>query len=74
MLRIDAYPVESGFRLRIAGVCTGLQHGEDRCEGRSVQCVVSTADVEEYGAEWALAGAVQGMLREYPGLCERLYH
>jgi hypothetical protein len=74
MLRIDAYPVSEGLTVRIAGVCTGLYHIEPRCECAAVQRTSSLWEIEHYGTDQVLIEALLGILSEYPGLLDRMYH
>jgi hypothetical protein len=68
MLAVEAYVVERGMKVRVRSTCTGQCHMGTFCQGRSVDHLVPTQEIEDYGFSGALQFAVRRILEVYPGL------
>lgn len=74
MMAVEAYVVETGLKVRVRAVCNGNCHLGGTCEGRVVNHLVPTQEIEDYGFSGALQFAVRRILQEYPGLLELIDH
>lgn len=74
MMVIESYVVNEGMRVRVRALCNGQCHLGNYCEGRAVQTLVLTSEIERAGFAAALESAVHSTLRDYPGLMELIDH
>lgn len=74
MLAVEAYVVERGLKVRVRATCTGQCHMGIFCQGSSVEHLVPTSEIEDFGFSSALQEAVRRILEGYPGLLEMIDH
>lgn len=74
MMVIESYVVNEGMRVRVRALCNGQCHLGNYCEGRAVNHLVPTAEIEDYGFSESLQSAVRRILADYPGLLELIDH
>jgi hypothetical protein len=74
MVRIEAYTVMDGLRVRVVGTCTQDHLGGGRCEGDMVGIMVTSPEIERYGVGRAVSEAVWAILHDRPDIFEYTYH
>jgi hypothetical protein len=74
MVRIEAYTVLDGLRVRVVGTCTRDHVDGDRCAGDAVGIMVASSEIERYGVARAVTEAVWAIMHERPDIFEYTYH